>query len=115
MHFFIEHNRGHHAQVATKNDPASSWQGQTLYAFWYRSVTQGYLNAWRLENKRLSRRFDRTWLTLENEMVRYHLLQGFVVGAIAGFFGFTSMVAFILAAFFSFKPFLGIVDFKRWG
>ena len=32
-HFFIEHNRGHHRDVATPADPASSRMGETIYGF----------------------------------------------------------------------------------
>lgn len=97
LHFFIEHNRGHHAQVATENDPASSWRGQTLYAFWFRSVTLGYLNAWKLENKRLARHVKIPWLSLKNEMLRFQIIQGLTIGAIAGVFGFTAALAFVIA------------------
>ena len=33
MHFTYEHIFGHHRKVATPDDPASSLQGQSLYAF----------------------------------------------------------------------------------
>jgi len=36
MHFFIEHNRGHHKQVATPNDPATALKGESIYRFWIR-------------------------------------------------------------------------------
>ncbi|MDX1940800.1 MAG: fatty acid desaturase, partial [Saprospiraceae bacterium] len=45
MHFFIEHNRGHHKNVGTPLDPASARLGENVYAFWLRSVTGSYLNA----------------------------------------------------------------------
>jgi alkane 1-monooxygenase len=32
MHFFIEHNRGHHKNVSTDEDPASSRYGESLYS-----------------------------------------------------------------------------------
>ena len=32
-HFFIEHNRGHHRDVATPADPASSRMGESIYRF----------------------------------------------------------------------------------
>ncbi|WP_420458200.1 alkane 1-monooxygenase [Neolewinella sp.] len=51
MHFFIEHNRGHHRHVATPEDPATSRRDQTVYAFWLRSVTLSYLDAWKLDPK----------------------------------------------------------------
>ena len=33
MHFFIEHNKGHHLKVATSEDPASAKKGEWLYIF----------------------------------------------------------------------------------
>lgn len=44
MHFFIEHNRGHHKNVSTPKDPASSRYGESLYAFWLRSVRDSWLS-----------------------------------------------------------------------
>jgi len=70
LHFNIEHNRGHHKNVATNEDPASARYGESLYAFWLRSVTGGYLNAWRLERERLERQNLPVW-SWRNEMVRF--------------------------------------------
>lgn len=56
MHFYIEHNRGHHVLVATPEDPATARKNETFYAFWVRSVFGGYRHAWRLENDRLRRK-----------------------------------------------------------
>lgn len=53
MHFFIEHNRGHHVRVATLEDPATSRFGENFYSFWIRSVKDGYFSAWNLERDRL--------------------------------------------------------------
>ena len=39
-HFHIEHNRGHHARVATPDDPSTARFGETLYAFLPRPVGQ---------------------------------------------------------------------------
>ena len=51
MHFFIEHNRGHHRYVATPVDPATSRRDQTVYAFWLRSVVLSYVDAWKLDTR----------------------------------------------------------------
>lgn len=67
MHFFIEHNRGHHKNVATDEDPASARKGEILYAFWLRSVWGSYRNAWKLE---------------KNEMLRFQLIQLVYLGGI---------------------------------
>jgi alkane 1-monooxygenase len=74
MHFNIEHNRGHHKNVATEEDPASARFGETLYAFWWRSVTGGYLNAWTLERERL-KRAGKPILSWYNEMIRFQVYQ----------------------------------------
>lgn len=74
LHFFIEHNRGHHRNVATDEDPASARLGEPVYAFWLRSVSGGYRNAWRLERQRLER-LGRPVVGWQNEMVRFQVFQ----------------------------------------
>jgi len=54
-HFRIEHNLGHHAQVATEKDSATSRMGENFYAFTLRELPGGYLRAWRIEKARLNR------------------------------------------------------------
>lgn len=84
MHFFIEHNRGHHKNVATPLDPASARLGESVYAFWVRSVTGSYLNAWKLENERL-RKIGKSTFSWSNEMLRFQIFQ----------IGYLSTVGFI--------------------
>lgn len=74
MHFFIEHNRGHHKNIATDLDPASAKKGENVYAFWLRSVYNSYLSAWKLERQRL-KRADIPFLSMENEMLVFTLIQ----------------------------------------
>lgn len=86
MHFYIEHNRGHHKNVATDEDPASARLGESLYAFWGRSVIGGYRNAWRLERKRLKKK-GKPVLSWNNEMIRFQVFQAgylFLVGFLLG-------------------------------
>ena len=54
-HFPIEHNRGHHTQVATPEDPASSRMGETIYRFALREMPGALKRGWRLEKERLAR------------------------------------------------------------
>ncbi len=74
MHFFIEHNRGHHKNVATPLDPASARLGESLYTFWVRSVFGGYANAWKLEAERLHK-LGRPVFSWTNEMLRFQVFQ----------------------------------------
>jgi len=101
MHFFIEHNRGHHKNIATREDPASARFNEPVYIFWLRSVWGSYWSAWKLEVIRLKHK-NLFPFTPKNEMLIYQILQiGLVVG-IALFF--SSMVAlyFVFAAVMGF-------------
>ena len=73
-HFTIEHNWGHHKNVGTPEDPATARLGENVYAFWVRSVAGNFVNAWKLEFRRLERLgLPRYHLT--NEMLWNILLQ----------------------------------------
>lgn len=49
-HFIVEHNKGHHKNVATPHDPASARYGENIYAFYIRAVKGVYLGAWHIAN-----------------------------------------------------------------
>ncbi|MFC3415512.1 alkane 1-monooxygenase [Algoriphagus hitonicola] len=85
MHFFIEHNRGHHVRVATIEDPATSREGEHFYAFWLRSIRDGYRSAWHLEGKRLEKKSERFW-SIRNQMFPFTILPLVFVGLVFGFF-----------------------------
>jgi len=74
MHFFIEHNYGHHINVATPNDPATAKYKQNLYSFWISSVTKTYISAWRIQLK-LLRVSKLSFISLKNDMIFYTLFQ----------------------------------------
>lgn len=60
-HFWIEHNRGHHRDVATADDPASSRMGENIYKFALREIPGAFLGAWQQEKERLERRGKSVW------------------------------------------------------
>jgi alkane 1-monooxygenase len=101
MHFFIEHNRGHHKNVSTDEDPASSRYGEMFYAFWFRSVTQGWLSAWKIEGDRLRKKNQSFW-GIHNEMLMYQLIQIGMLVAIAYVWNVKVMLLFVAAATFGF-------------
>jgi len=86
MHFSIEHNLGHHKHVATDEDPASSRLGETVYAFFIRSVRDSYLSAWKIEHTRL-RRTGLKIVSTQNEMIRFQVIQLLYFMAIGLIFG----------------------------
>ena len=101
MHFFIEHNRGHHKNVSTDEDPASARRGEILYAFWMRSVVTGWMSAWHIENTRLAK-LGLPWYSLRNEMIVYQFIQIGMLAVITVLFGWMTALCFIAAAIFGF-------------
>jgi alkane 1-monooxygenase len=97
MHFFVEHNRGHHARVATPEDPASARHGESLYAFLPRSIVGSWRSAWELEAERVKRGGKSAW-SLDNELVRFLLIQGSVIAGFLLAFGPVGALAFVGAA-----------------
>jgi alkane 1-monooxygenase len=79
MHFFIEHNRGHHVRVATPDDPATSRFGETFYSFWWRSVKDGFISALHLEGERLQKKGASFW-SVQNQMLQFVLAPLLFIG-----------------------------------
>tara|TARA_Y100000994_G_scaffold110815_1_gene91074 strand:+ start:1504 stop:2544 length:1041 start_codon:yes stop_codon:yes gene_type:complete len=101
MHFFIEHNRGHHKRVSTKEDPSSARYGENIFSFWIRSVFTGYISAWNIEFSRL-KRLKKFKFSLENEMLRFQLIQVLFVSSIYFVFGTQITIYFLFAAVMGF-------------
>lgn len=109
MHFFIEHNRGHHVRVATPEDPATSRFGETFYSFWWRSVKDGYVSAIHLENDRLGKKGIPVW-SAQNQMIQYALIPLVFILVFTLFFSFLQSrfvwevpVFFLAQSFFGFS------------
>jgi alkane 1-monooxygenase len=51
MHFTRLHNLWHHKYVATSLDTASADQGESVYAFWFKSIYSGFLQAVAIEKR----------------------------------------------------------------
>lgn len=73
MHFFIEHNRGHHVYVATPEDPATARKNEDFFRFWVRSVFVGYAHAWQHEHARLKHAQQPVW-SRHNQMIWFAIL-----------------------------------------
>ena len=72
-HFTIEHNRGHHAEVATPHDSASSRMGESIWRFVWREMPGGAVRAWHLESQRLRDQGYAVW------GARNQILQGLAI------------------------------------
>ncbi len=101
MHFFIEHNFGHHKNVATNEDPATAKKNQSLYSFWITSVIGQYLNAWRIQLKLLKQNGS-SFFSIKNDMLFYTLFQLLYLIILYKFFGIFTLFIGILVAVISF-------------
>ena len=97
MHFFIEHNKGHHKRVATPEDPSSARFGEMLYAFFYRSIVFSYLSAWKIAGRDTRKKGHRSF-SIYNEMVIFQLMQLAFIAGIFIAFGWFTTICFLVAA-----------------
>ena len=97
-HFFIEHNRGHHRDVATPADPASSRMGESIYRFVLREMPGAFRRACQLEAARLRQRGLAVW-SLNNEIIQPALITLLLWGALMIWLG-PEILPFLLVASF---------------
>lgn len=97
MHFFIEHNRGHHKNVSTEKDPASADKGEIVYFFWIKSIIYSYISAWKLEADKLKKN-GHSFFSVHNEMIRFQLIQLALVALIYFVFGLMPLICFLIAS-----------------
>ena len=98
MHFFIEHNKGHHKNVATPNDPSSARYNEWLYSFYFRTIIFSYISAWHIANNEMKKKGLRKF-SLHNEMLQAQIIQIAFVALVYLFFGGWITVYFLGAAF----------------
>ncbi|MGB5646357.1 MAG: alkane 1-monooxygenase, partial [Muriicola sp.] len=84
MHFYIEHNFGHHVHAATKEDPATARYNQSVYSFWITSVSRQIAKAWKIQLKLLALE-KRSFFSFKNDMFWYLVLQ----------FGYLMLILFL--------------------
>jgi len=98
-HFRVEHNTGHHSDVATPKDSATARFGESYYGFMAREYPGAWKRAWRLESKRADRRgYSR--FSPKNEVVATVILQIVLWGAVTAWLGWAVLPYLLVAAFF---------------
>jgi alkane 1-monooxygenase len=98
MHFFIEHNKGHHKNVATPEDPSSARYNELVYTFYFRTIVFSYISAWRIANADV-RKKGKAVFSLANEMLQAHIIQLALLAVIYFAFGGLILLYFAAAAF----------------
>ena len=98
-HFFIEHNRGHHRNVATPEDPATARKSEWMQVFYFRAVFMAWWSGWKLEAQRL-RRQGNSVFHWTNEFIQLQLIQWSLLAAVVYFTGWEVGVAWFIAGMF---------------
>jgi alkane 1-monooxygenase len=98
-HFCIEHNRGHHVQVSTPEDSASSRMGESIYKFIRREIPGGLRRGWLQEKDRLAKSGCATAWTWRNEILQSWALTLVVAAMLVALLGWI-LVPFILVHHF---------------
>ena len=93
-HFCIDHNRGHHRDVSTPNDPASARMGESIYRFAAREIPHTFVRAWQIEKDRLQRRDKSVW-SADNQILQSLAISVAIWLLLFALFGWV-MVPFIL-------------------
>jgi alkane 1-monooxygenase len=91
MHFYIEHNYGHHLHAATKEDAATARYNQSVYSFWITSIFRQYFNAWSIQ-KKLLKNNKRSFFSLKNDMFWFTVLQTAYLIIIYILFNYTGFI-----------------------
>lgn len=101
MHFYLEHNFGHHKNVATPEDPATSKKNQSVYHFWITSVLKQYKNAWQIQLSILAKG-NHTYFSLKNDMLWYSIFQLCYLDLCFLFFGISGLLFALAVGVLSF-------------
>ncbi|MGA0104631.1 MAG: alkane 1-monooxygenase, partial [Steroidobacteraceae bacterium] len=96
--FAIEHVYGHHARVATPDDPATARRGESFYAFAWRSTIHSYVHAYQMEKGRLAKFGKSVWNLRVSPFMRGNLQN--LVPAVAAFAlaGLTGLAVWVVIA-----------------
>ena len=90
MHFFIEHNLGHHKHVGTPEDPATARKNQSVYSFWWSSITGQIISAFRIQ-RHLLKVNQAGYFSLKNELLWFVLIQLWYLIMVLWVFGSTGL------------------------
>ncbi|MFZ5722242.1 MAG: fatty acid desaturase [Pseudomonadota bacterium] len=96
-HFYTEHVRGHHKNVATPDDPASSKMGESFWRFLPRTVIGSAISGWKIEKERLARKGLPVW-TWQNDNLQAWAMTVVLFAAITTVLGWKALPFLLLQA-----------------
>lgn len=103
--FKVEHVYGHHVHVSTPEDASSSRYNQSVYQFLPHAYVHNFLNAWKLQKKRMEKK-GLGLLSVKNELIWYYLFTVAVSLIMGGFFEFFGSEFWLGVAYFYLQSFV---------
>ena len=114
MHFYLEHNYGHHLKVATKEDPVTAKYNEPIYIFWISAIKGELLGAIKIQKNRLLKN-NTSFLSFYNDMFWYGIIQLSYVLLVFILFGPKGLIFCLLAALFSVLMFESVNYIEHYG
>ncbi|MFM7079976.1 MAG: alkane 1-monooxygenase [Bacteroidota bacterium] len=100
IYFYVDHLKVHHKYVGTDMDPATARRGESVYAFFVRSVSGQIKSAWKVESDQL-RKMGRSGFHFTNYVLASIVLLFVLLASIWFFLGPLFAGMFMLQTFFA--------------
>ena len=100
LHFYSEHLLGHHKNIATPTDPATSKYNQTLYDFVSNTIYASFANTWNREKKIMIKSGRSAW-SIHNRMIQWISIEILFTIAIWKLWGALCLIVFLVQAIYS--------------
>ena len=94
-HFTIAHNRGHHRNVSTPDDPASARMGESIYKFARREMPGAFFEAWSIEKDRLASRGKPVWHP-NNQILQSYAVTALITLLLVALFGWPMLLFLVV-------------------
>lgn len=114
MHFYIEHNLGHHTNVSTPNDPATARFGESFYKFYWRTVSGSFISAWKIEAGRL-KYMGLPALHIKNQMIWFTALPVLFAAILGWLWGTPAVVFFFSQSIIAFSLLEAVNYLEHYG
>ena len=113
-HFRVEHNLGHHVQVATPEDSASARMGESVYRFALREIPGAIRRSWQIESARLARSGRSVW-SPRNEILQSHAITLLLQGGLVVWLGLAALPWLLLHNLWAWYQLTGVNYIEHYG
>jgi alkane 1-monooxygenase len=111
-HFFTEHLRGHHARVATLDDPGTARFGETFWQYVLRSWPGEWKSAWQIGMTEARRRGHSGW---RNPVLHGLFLESAVTTSVVLMGGLRSLALYVAHVVMATLLVMAVGYFLHWG